>query len=442
MKVFDLIVLGGGPAGYAGAIRAAKLGMSVALVESGNVGGTCLNRGCIPTKCLLHSSGLYASRTSWAESGVMTGEVSFDEGAVYARKDGVVAALRGGVEKLLAAAGVRTVRARGRLLDARTVEAEGERLQARNILIATGSRPARLPVKGGESLLTSDDVLSAPLPSGDVVIVGGGVIGTELACYFADSGRGVTVLEYADRILPFFGREVSVQLASALKRKGVKIVTSARVTETGEGYAVYECGGKEGRAEGGAVIAATGRRANTEGIGLAAAGLPEAPISTDENMMTATAGVYAAGDVTGGIQLAHYASACALKAVAHMAGQPCGTDLSTVPSLVYTQPEIVSVGVIEGGAKTGKFLLGANGKNLVNGSNRGFIKINCDDKGVILGAEAFGDGVTELAGELALAVSGKLTAEQVADVIHAHPTLYESIAEACEDTRGLATHKR
>ena len=368
--------------------------------------------------------------------------VTFDEGAAYSRKDGVVASLRGGVEKLLAALGVKVIRARGVIADAHTVLADGERIEGRNLLIATGSRPAVLPVKGAEGALTSDGVLSGPLPAGDVVIVGGGVIGMELACYFADCGRGVTVLEYAERVLPFFGKELSVQLASALKRRGVKIVTSARVTEIGEGYALYECGGAEQRAEGGAVVAATGRRANVEGIGLPAIGLPETPIFTDENMMTLVPGVYAAGDVTGGIQLAHYASACALKAVAHMAGKPSDIDLATVPSLVYTSPEVVSVGRTDEAAKTGKFLLGANGRNLANGSNRGFIKIYCDDKNVIVGAEAFGDGVTELSGELSLAVSKGMTAEEVAAVIHAHPTLSESVAEACEDVFGLATHKR
>lgn len=440
--MFDLIVLGGGPAGYTGAIRAAKLGMSVALIEGGEVGGTCLNRGCIPTKCLLHSSALFASRAGWAECGVRVESVTFDEGAAYSRKDGVVASLRGGVEKLLAALGVKVIKARGVIADAHTVLADGERIEGKNLLIATGSRPAVLPVKGAEGALTSDGVLSEPLPAGDVVIVGGGVIGMELACYFADCGRGVTVLEYAERVLPFFGKELSVQLASALKRRGVKIVTSARVTEIGEGYALYECGGAEQRAEGGAVVAATGRRANVEGIGLPAIGLPETPIFTDENMMTLVPGVYAAGDVTGGIQLAHYASACALKAVAHMAGKPSDIDLATVPSLVYTSPEVVSVGRTDEAAKTGKFLLGANGRNLANGSNRGFIKIYCDDKGVIVGAEAFGDGVTELSGELSLAVSKGMTAEEVAAVIHAHPTLSESVAEACEDVFGLATHKR
>ena len=436
--MFDLTVLGGGPAGYTAAIRAAKLGMSVLLVEQGGTGGTCLNRGCIPTKCLLHSSGLYASRAAWAECGVSAENVAFDEHAAYLRKDGIVASLRGGVEKLLNACGVKTVRARGRILSPHAVEADGEIFESRRILIATGSRPSLPGVKGAENFLTSDDVLAGPLADGGTVIVGGGVIGTELACYFAET---VTVLEYADRILPSFGKEISAQLAAALRRKGVKICTSARVTEVGKEYAVYESGGQTLRAEGAAVVAATGRKVNVEDIGLENIGLPAAPVSVNADMMTAAEGVYAAGDVTGGIQLAHYASACALKAVGHMAGKPCGVDLATVPSLVCTSPEIVCVGRTADAAKTGKFMLGANGKNLVNGSNRGFIKIYCDDKDTIVGAEAFGDGVTELAGELTLAVSRALSAEQVASVVHAHPTLYESVAEACGDVYGLATHK-
>lgn len=199
--------------------------------------------------------------------------------------------------------------------------------------------------------------------------------------------------------------------------------------------------GRRGAPKDAPVIAATGRRANIENIGLEGLGLPASPIATDGNMLS-PAGVYAAGDVTGGIQLAHYASACALKAVSHMAGVSSEIDLETVPSLVYTSPEIVSVGRVDGECRTGKFLLGANGKNLINGSNRGFIKIYCDDKNVIVGAEGFGDGVTELAGELSLAVSRGLTAEEVANVVHAHPTLYESVAEACEDVFGFASHKR
>lgn len=441
-EVFDLVVLGGGPAGYTAAIRAAKLGMSVALVEKSDVGGTCLNRGCIPTKSLLHSSSIYASRTEWTGLGVNAEKVTFDENAVYARKDGIVASLRGGVEKLLSGKSVTLVRKHGVIKDAHTVEADGEMVEGEFLLIATGSHPARLSVPGAELALTSDQVLAHPVDAGEVVIVGGGVIGCELACYFSDCGRQVTVLEYADRILPFFGKEISVQLASTLKRRGVRIRTAAQVTSIERGSVVFSCGGREERAECVAVVAATGRRALTREIGLENIGLsPDSPIKTDGNMMTAVGGVYAAGDVTGGIQLAHYAAACAVRAVEHMAGTEPSADLSVVPSLVYTRPEIAVVGRTDSTAKTGKFLLGANGKSLINGSNRGFIKIYCDDKDVICGAELFGDGVTEIVGELSLAVSRGLSAGQLASVIHAHPTVYESVAEACEDVYGLATHK-
>lgn len=440
--MFDVVILGGGPAGYTGAIRAAKLGMSVALVEDSDIGGTCLNRGCIPTKSLLRSSSLYASREEWGGLGVFAEGVKYDEAAAYAHKDETVRALRGGVEKLLGGTGVQIVRARGRIAGVGVVEADGERIEAGNILVATGSVPARIPVKGAEHALTSDEVLTRPLPDGDVAIVGGGVIGAELACYFADCGRKVTVIECADRILPFFGKEISVQSASALRRKGVRVCTSSVVTQIDRDRVAFVCGGKEESVDCAAVVMAAGRRAVTQGIGLENVGIvADKCVQTDGNMLTSAAHIYAAGDVTGGIQLAHYAAACAVRAVEHMAGEDSHTDLSVVPSLVYTHPEIAVVGRTEGAAKTGKFMLGANGKSLINGSNRGFVKIYCDDKDVIVGAELFGDGVTETVGELSLAVSRRLTAKDVAGVIHAHPTVYESVAEACEDVFGLATHK-
>lgn len=440
---FDLVVLGGGPAGYTGAIRAAKLGMRVALVEKDAVGGTCLNRGCIPTKSLLHSAALYASRSEWAALGVTAANVGFSESAAYAKKDETVSVLRGGVEKLLSACGVHVVKGDGRITGACAVEAAGERIEGERLLIATGSRPARLEVSGADLALDSDAVLASPLPDGDAVIIGGGVIGAEFASYLADTGRKVTVLEYADRILPFFSKEISVQLASALRRKGAEVIASARVTGILRDGVVYEKDGKAARAEGAFVISATGRRPNTVDIGLASIGLAGGrAIPVDACMRTTVPGVYAAGDVTGGIQLAHYASACALKAVAHMAGKEDEIDLSVVPSLVYTDPEIAVVGRVDGGAKSGKFLLGANGKSLVNGSNRGFIKVYCDDKDRILGAELLGSGVTEIVGELSLAISRGMSARDVAGVVHAHPTVYESVAEACEDVFGLATHKR
>ena len=300
-----------------------------------------------------------------------------------------------------------------------------------------------MPVRGGEFALDSDGVLAAPVPEGDVVIIGGGVVGCELACYFADTGRKVTVVEAAERILPMFSKDIAVRLASALGKRGVTFECAARVTEIfRDGVAYIARNGEEKRARG-AVIVAAGRRANTENAGLETVGLPAGgKIVTDGFMRTAARGVYAAGDAREGVQLAHYAAACAVNAVENMCGTQEYIDLSVVPSLVYTDPEIAVVGDPTVGVKTGRFMLGANGKSVINGSNGGFIRVFCDFDGKIVGAELMGRGVTETAGELALAVKCGLTARQVAETVHAHPTVYESVAEACEDIYGLATHKK
>lgn len=440
---FDLVIMGGGPAGYTAAVRAAKRGMSVLLAEGEEVGGTCLNRGCIPTKCLLRSSELYASRAEWASLGVVAENVSYDESAVYTRKEQTVASLRGGIETLLKGCSVTVAKSYAKLSGEGKVAVDGETVEAANVLIATGSRPSVLPVVGGNLVLTSDEVLAAPLPKGDVVVIGGGVVGCELACYFADTGRKVTVVEAAERILPMFSKDISVRLASALGKRGVVFDCSAKVTQiTADGVSYVSRGGEEKSARG-IVVAAAGRRARTDGIGLETVGLPVGGrIVTDGFMRTAAKGVYAAGDVRDGIQLAHYAAASAVNAVEHMCGTGRYNDLSVVPSLVYTNPEIALVGDVSKGVKTGRFMLGANGKSLINGSNGGFIRVFCDEEDKIVAAELMGQGITETVGELALAVRCGLTAEQVASTVHAHPTVYESAAEACEDIFGLATHKK
>lgn len=440
---FDLAVIGGGPAGYAAAVRAAKRGMSVLLAESGEIGGTCLNRGCIPTKCLLRSSELFASRSEWEALGIRADNVVFDEPSVYARKDAIVSSLKGGIETLLKGCAVTTVKARARIAGERKVAVDGETVEAANILIATGSRPAALPVKGGEYALNSDGVLAAPLGADEVVIIGGGVVGCELACYYADTGRKVTVVEAAERILPMFSKDIAVRLASALGKRGVTFDCSAKVTEIfRDGVAYTAKNGAEKRA-GGAVVVAAGRRANTENAGLETVGLAVGgKIVTDAFMRTSADGIYAAGDARDGIQLAHYAAACAVNAVENMCGTEEYADLSVVPSLVYTDPEIAVVGDLTRGVKSGKFMLGANGKSAINGSNAGFIRVLCDENDVIVAAELMGRGVTETVSELALAIKCGLTAKQIAATVHAHPTVYESAAEACEDIFGLATHKK
>ena len=440
----DLFVIGGGPAGHAAAVRAAKRGMSVMLAERDKVGGTCLNRGCIPTKFLLHSSALFASRKDWARLGVVAENVAYDESAVYLGKENVVSALRGGIESLLGAAGVTVVRAHARIAGEREIVADGEKVTAEYVLVAAGSRPAPLPVPGAEEhALCSDGVLAAPINSDEVVIVGGGVVGCELACYFAETGRKVTVLEAADRLLPMLSKDISVRLAAALRRQGVTVECSARVTRIGENFVGFAAKDGEIKRAPGRTVVTVGRRAATEDLGLDSVGLtPGQPLCTDGYMRTSLPWLYAAGDARKGVQLAHYASASAINAVEHMCGTGEYIDLSVVPSLIYTHPEIAVVGDPARGVKSGRFMLGANGKSMINGSNEGFIRVFCDETGKLVASEAMGGGVTELAGETALAIKCGLTARDVASTVHAHPTLYESVAEACEDIFGLATNKK
>ncbi len=431
---YDLVILGGGPAGYPAALKAAELGKSVALIEKSFVGGTCLNRGCIPTKALLHSADLYSSRTEWAELGV-NADATFDEGAIYAHKDKIVETLRSGIRSMLKAGKVAYIEGEGKFVSPHSIAIGEEIVEGDNILVAVGSSPAKLPIKGIEYALNSDDVLSAPVEGNNIVVIGGGVIGMEFTSYFAGLGKTVTVVEATDRILPMFGKEISVQLSSVMKKKGVSFVTSAKVVEISETSVTYEKNGSAETIPCDAVIVAIGRKANIKDIGLENAGVETDGrfICTDEKMRTSAAGVYAVGDCNGKVQLAHFATASAYVALADMYGYNCDIDLSVVPSCVYTSPEVAMVGETDfEGAKVGKFLLGGNGKSLINGSNRGFIKLICDDKGIVRGGELFGYGVTELVAEIALAVKNHLTAEDIATTIHAHPTMYESIFEAAQ----------
>ena len=439
---YNLVVIGGGPAGYVGAIRASKLGMKVALVERDTLGGTCLNRGCIPTKALLHSAEIYHSAKDFSALGVKVAGVEYDEKVVYDRKNAVVGTLVDGIRALIKAGKIDLYEGQGSFVDSHTIVVGDTTLDTDNVLIATGSSPLVLPIKGIENALTSDDVLSAPVEGNKIAIIGGGVIGMEFASYFSEIGKEVVVIEAMDKILPALSKEISVQLGAYMKKNGVTILTSSKVTEIGTDYVRVEKGGVESVIECDKTIVAIGRKANICGLHLENAGVEhDRFVKVDDRFQTNVKGIYAVGDVIGGVQLAHYASASAITAVENMLGKENSTDLSVVPSCVYTTPEIAVVGAKEG-AKTGKFLLGANGRALINGLDRGYVKIIADENDVVIGGELFGKGVTEMVGEIALAVRNKLTIDQVAGTIHPHPTVYESVAEACEDVLHLATHKR
>lgn len=447
---YDLIVIGGGPGGYTGAIRAAKFGMKTALIEERDLGGTCLNRGCIPTKALLHSGEIYASRTDWAQLGINAENVTLDEEAIYLRKNAIVENLRNGVKTLVKANKIDLYEVHGEITGEHTVNAGGEELETEYILIATGSLPvgsdpSKRPIKGMEYALNSDQVLAERVQGNEIAIIGAGVIGVEFADYLSNSGRSVTLIEPLPRIVAMMNKETSTQLASIFKRKGVKIITGAKVNEILPDHTVKystEKGDFEQKFDN--VITSIGRTANLSGLGLEKVGISIGKrIEVNEDMYTGVAKIYACGDAIGRIQLAHYASATAITAVESMLNKPHSLDLDIVPSCIYTQPEIAFVGKKEEevpNAKVGKFLMAANGKSQIEGMSRGFVKVVADENYTIVGAELFCVRATEMIGELALAISMGLTIEEVSSVIHPHPTVMESIDEAYSDIEGLATH--
>lgn len=448
---YDLIVIGGGPGGYTGAIRAAKLGMKTALIEEREIGGTCLNRGCIPTKVLLHSGELYSSRGEWEEMGIKAENVSFDEDAVYRRKDRIVENLRNGVRQLVLANKIDLFEAHGKIAGEHTVEAGGEILETENILIASGSCPVgfdperKPPIEGMEYALSSDDVLKGRLEGKKIAIIGGGVIGVEFTDYLSNTGREITLIEPMERLLMMLSKETSVQITSILKKKGVKVLTGTKVLSIGKDKTVsYASEKEEGQEKFDEVIVAIGRAANLKNLGLERVGVKfDRKIEVDENLYTGVAKIYACGDAIGKIQLAHFAAASAITAVESMLHLPHSMDLSTVPSCIYTRPEIALVGKRESeveGARVGKFLMSANGKSQIEGLARGFVKVVADSSGKVVGAELFCVRATDMIGELSLAISKGLSIHEAASVIHPHPTVMESVDEAYEDVEGLSTH--
>lgn len=455
---YDLIVIGAGPGGYVAAVRAAQYGLKTAVIERHDIGGTCLNRGCMPTKIYMHAAHVYADMKSCEAFGVYAEHVRYDLEAMKTRKDVVLAQLRGGIERLLAARKIDCIRGEARILAAGRVAVGGAVYTADKILIAVGSRPARLPIPGLEisGVLTSDEVLAGALPDWRrITIIGGGVVGAEFASLYNALGREVTILEAMDRILPGMDKEIAQNLAMIFKKRGIEIFTGVQVEAVrseNEGLVCsFAAKGALQAVSSDGVLVSVGRGANTDG--LLADGLElnmeRGRIPVDARFETVVPGIYAIGDVVlGAVQLAHMASAQGLCAVAAMCGKACPVDLSVVPSCIYTSPEIASVGMSLDAAKaagisvkSGKFVMSANGKTLIEGGTRGFIKVIFDaETDVILGAQLMCARATDMVGELAAAIVNRLTRRQLAAVIRPHPTFAEGIAEAVEDVEGLAIH--
>lgn len=430
----ELLILGAGPGGYEAAIRAAQLGLNVGLIERDAVGGTCLNRGCIPTKTLLHDAGPGA-----------------DFAALSARKEQVVSTLRQGVEGLLKKRRVTVYRGTGVLTDAHTIEVDGQAVMGEKLLLAPGSRPALPPVEGIGLALTSDDLLREPRPLESLLILGGGVIGVEMAAFYAATGTKVTIVEAQERLLPQMDREISQNLQMIFKRQGMAVHTRAlarRIVEGGEGVIMELDGGETLTAS--AVLAAVGRRPNTDG--LCAPGvtldMERGFIRVNEHFETSLPGVYAIGDAVGGMMLAHAASAQGLTVVHAIAGEEAPLGLDAIPACVYVSPEIACVGLTQADcqqqgieAKVGKALMGANGRTLIAGGQRGFIKVVADAQdGRILGAQLMCERATDMIDSFTVAIANGLTATQLMRAVRPHPTFLEAVGEALDALEGRAIH--
>ena len=460
MTNYDLVIIGGGPGGYEAAIEASKVyGMKVALVEARELGGTCLNRGCIPTKTLLHSADLLYELKTHGEHIGLTGHegTDCDMAALHARKNEVVDQLVAGIGSLMKMNKVTVYHGLGSIVDANHVRvalSDGctDDLEAKNIMIATGSVPAFPPIPGAESdkVVTSDELLDLDHKVDELIIVGGGVIGCEFASVFSSLGTKVTIVEALPAIIANLDKELGRSLSMIFKKsKGIDIHTGAMVTafkEDGDRITCcYTEKGKECEVSGDLVLMSIGRRANTAGLIAEDASdeikgllMERGCLVVGPNYMTSVAGVYAIGDVIGGIQLAHVATAEGKCAVAFMNGAVPPVDVKTIPSCIYTSPEIASVGITADEAKeqgldvvTKKYPMSANGKTVLSLQERGFIKIVADkETGRILGAQMMCARATDMISQFAQAVVSGLTLDDMAHVVFPHPTFSEGIGEA------------
>ena len=456
----SVLIIGGGTGGYVAAIRASQLGAQVTLVEKYTLGGTCLNRGCIPTKALLHSTHVLEEIRNAQTFGISVGEVSINPSAVFKRKEAVVEKLVAGVSYLMRKNKIRVVTGVGTLIDPNTVRIMDtkEQLRADKIIIATGSKPSLLHSEDValSGVITSDDCLALGQFPGSIIIIGGGVIGLEFAQIMHRVGSKVTVLEIMPQILPAEDTEMADMLMTTLKGEGIEIITDASVTDIrsdGKGEVVsftIEHGGPESERSAEKVLLAVGREACTDDLGVNEVGLAtdKGKLVVNERMETNVPGVYAVGDVVGKFMLAHVAMGEAKCAAGNCMGFEYKMDYRSIPRCVYTSPELAAVGVTEMEAREhsdriniGQFPLMASGKAMILDQRTGFVKVISDaGTGRILGMQMFGPSATELVSEASLAVRLGATFEDVASTIHAHPTLSEAVMESALDVGKRAIH--
>ena len=470
MEKFDIAVIGGGPGGYVAGIKAAQSGKKVCLIEKENLGGVCLNQGCIPTKTMIKSVEILNSVKKCSDFGIIGVETAgavIDIIKLQQRKTKVVKQLTGGIGALLKANGVKVIKGSASFIDKQTLKINEELITADNIIIATGSIPAALPaaISGGEycpchapcttrdictTIITSEEALELTEIPRTMVVIGGGVIGIEFAYIYANLGTKVTVVEMMDRILPMVDEEITTQVTKMLQKHGIDIYTEAKVTRIAGTEVYFEHAGSEKKVEGNKVLVSIGRVPNTEGLNLEVLGLKmnRQAIEVDKSLRTNIPNIYAIGDVNGVSMLAHTASMEGIIAVENILGNHHTIDYDKIPSCIYIHPEIACVGLTEtqarekyGDIKVGEFPLAANGKATVEGSAEGLIKVIIDAKyNEILGVHIYGIHATDMISESVLAMSLEATAEEVTLAVHPHPTIAEIIPEAFHAALGKAIH--
>ncbi|TME46323.1 MAG: dihydrolipoyl dehydrogenase [Chloroflexi bacterium] len=460
-EAFDVAVIGGGSAGYVGAIRGAQLGLRVAVIEKEKLGGTCLHRGCIPTKSFLHSSELAHLLHGAGALGLKINGVEIDWPAVLKRKESVVNQLWRGVEFLMKKNKITVFKGEAEIESEHrvTVKESGEVVNAKNLLVASGSRPKSLPglKMDGDRVINSDHAVSLDKMPGSIVIVGAGAVGTEFACVYNGYGADVTLIEFMPTLLPLEDVEVGQQLAKVLAKRGIKILTGAQVqpdtmkSANGKMTVSVKSGEQIQTVDGERLLVAVGREGITDGFGLEKLDIQveKGYIKTDEHYRTGHPNVFAAGDVIGNFLLAHVAYYEGEHVMEYIAGKnPKPLDYNRVPRATYSYPQVASLGLSEKQArdqgikvKIGKFPLVGNAKSVILGETEGFVKIISDeDSGDLLGVFILGPNATELISETSLAKLLESTPWEIGASIHPHPTVSESVKEAALAVDGAAIH--
>jgi dihydrolipoamide dehydrogenase len=459
---YDVVIVGSGPGGYVAAVRAGQLGLRTAIIEKDkNLGGTCLLRGCIPTKALLHTADLFDEIKHAADLGIITGSVALDFDRVQKRKQKVVLKLAKGVEFLMKKNRVDVFNGLGRIeTPGRVAVVNGtaaKTIETRNIIVATGSVPRSLPGLDidGKQIITSDEVLDLTSIPKSLIVLGAGAVGVEFASMYRRFGADVTLIEMLPRVLPIEDEEISAELAKSFKKQGVKIFTGARFSSVDKKDGLVRVTAKVGEQEkdftAEKLLVAVGRRAFTDGLGLekTRVEVDRGFIKTDDHMKTAEPNIYAIGDVVPTPLLAHVASAEGILAVETIAGKdPHPINYDRVPNCTYCHPEVASVGLTEARARErgyelriGRFPTPVVGKAQILGATEGMIKIVSDARyDEVLGAHIIGPHATELIIEAGVALQMEATVEELIHTIHAHPTVSEALKEAAEDAHKMAIH--